>query len=62
MRVLALDLSVGDLVHLSGAVGMLVACAKIDEVLHAVVEAHDVAGAATAHSMMAVATTSSRAV
>ena len=62
MRILAFDLSDGDLVHLNGAIGMLVACAKINEVLHAVVEVHDVVGAATAHSVMVVATTSSRAV
>ena len=61
MRILVLDFSVGDLVHLNGAAGMLVACAKIDEVLHLVVEVHDVVGAAIARSVMVVATTSSRA-
>ena len=31
MRIVALDLPAGDLVHVGGAVGLLVACAKINE-------------------------------
>ena len=62
MRILAPDLAVRDLAHMSGTVGRLVACATIDDVLHAVVEVSELAGAVAAPSLVVTPATSSREV